>query len=781
MGEENAAQAGSGHATRDGGDPAAQAGSGHAARGGGERSGGGVYGVVMCGGSGTRLWPASRPSRPKQFLPLVEERPLFRQTLDRLAGLADLAGIVVVTGAGQREWVEAQLGPHASKATVILEPEGRDSAPAVAVAAHHVAALDPEGIAVIVASDHHVPDAAHFARDFDRAVEAARPGRIVTIGIRPAAPSSAYGYIRPGEGKGEGKEEGESDVAPVGAFVEKPDAGTAARYIAEGYLWNSGNFIAPARTFLREMERHAPDVAADTGRALAEAHRTGATLALGEAFRAVRKISVDYAVMEHTDRASVLASGLDWSDLGAWDAVHAALPKDDAGNAVTGEAVLNDAGNCLVRVEDGRTVVLSDVSDLVVVSEEDAVFVGSLARSQGVKKAVDALKARGSGVTDVARAPFSIPEAAAAMRRWMLTSALPLWFTNGRDADLGLWHEALEADGMPADQNPRARVQGRQAWVFATGGAMGWPGPWREAVCTGLDAAAIYDAGGGLMRTLVDRAGRPLSNTVFMYDQTFRILALAATGRDGAEGDALAIRDAIEDHFERAGASFREAGDDPSQSNAHMHLFEACLAWIEAGGGARWRDRATRIAELAASRFIDPEGGFLREFFDADWNPAPGEKGTVVEPGHQFEWAWLLARWARATGEDAWRERAARLFACGLRGVDPARGVAVDTMNERLEPVTERARLWPQTEWLKAALVLHDMSNDEGTRAEYAREAGRAHRALRLYLAGPAPGLWRDKMAGDGTFADEPSPASSFYHIAAAAMQLAESARRSGG
>ena len=738
-----------------------------------ERAAGGVYGVVMCGGSGTRLWPASRPSRPKQFLPLVEARSLFRQTLDRLAGLRDLAGIVVVTGAGQREWVEAQLGPHAAKATVILEPEGRDSAPAVAVAAHHVAALDPEGVAVIVASDHHVPDAEHFARDFDRAVEAARAGRIVTLGIRPAAPSSAYGYIRPGRGGG--------DVPPVGAFVEKPDAETAARYIDEGYLWNSGNFVAPARTFLGEMERHAPDVAADTGRALGEARRSGPTVALGDAFRSVRKISVDYAVMERTDRASVLASGLDWSDLGAWDAVHAALPKDDQGNAVTGEAVLNDAENCLVRVEDGRVAVLSDVSDLVVVSEEDAVFVGSLSRSQGVKKAVDALKARGSAVADVARAPFSVSKAAEGMRRWMLRSALPLWFTNGRDADLGLWHEALGADGLPADQNPRARVQGRQAWVFAVGGAMGWPGPWREAVRTGLDAAAIYDAGGGLMRTLVDRAGRPLSSTVFMYDQTFRMLALAATGEEGAEGRALSVLDAIEAHFERAGAGFHEAGDDPYQSNAHMHLFEACLAWIESGGGGRWREWAERIADLAASRFIDAEGGFLREFFDADWNPAPGDKGTVVEPGHQFEWAWLLARWARVTGEDAPRERAARLFDCGLKGVDPVRGVAVDTMNERLEPVTERARLWPQTEWLKAALVLHDTSPDEGARADYAREAGRAHRALQLYLAGPAPGLWRDKMTGDGTFADEPSPASSFYHIAAAAMQLAESAARGAG
>ena len=740
----------------------------------------GVYPVIMCGGAGTRLWPASRPSRPKQFLPLLGGASLFRRTAERVAGLSGFERLIVVTGARQRDYVEEQLGELRGRASVILEPEGRDSAPAVAVALHAIRERDPDGVAVIVASDHHVPDADHFARDFDRAVEAAREGRIVTIGIRPAAPSSAYGYIRPGAA---GSREG---VSELGAFVEKPDTETAERYIADGYLWNSGNFIAPVGVFLDELRRHAPEVEAGTREAFAEAAGPGgdALVPLGERFRSVPKISVDYAVMEKTDRASVLASDIDWTDLGAWDAVHDASPKDEDGNAVEGDALLLDARGCLVHAGEAR-VVLSGVSGLVVTVEPDVVFVGGLDRAQGVKAVVERLKADGRPEVDVPARGFDLAGADAAMRRWMIGSALPLWFANGLDRETGLWRESLTQDGLPAGERPRGRVPGRQAWSFATGGALGWPGPWREAVGAGLDALRRYEVEGGLIRTLVDLDGSPASDTVFMYDQTFRMLALAAAGDavDDAEGKALAILDAIEARFERALSGdawgYREAGPQPYQSNAHMHLFEACLAWIEAGGAARWRETAGAIADLAAARFVDAEGGFLREFFEADWSPAAGEDGTVVEPGHQFEWAWLAARWARMSGDDAWWVRAERLFACGLRGVDPERGVAVDTMNERLERVTERARLWPQTEWLKAALVLHDRAAANGdaiAREDYAREAGRAHAALARYLDTPVPGLWRDKMRGDGTFEDGPAPASSFYHIAAAAAQLAASA-----
>ena len=740
-----------------------------------------VYPVIMCGGSGTRLWPASRPSRPKQFIALTGERSLFQDTVERVCGLADFAGLVVVTGERQRDWVEDQLAELGIEgAAILLEPEGRDSAPAVAAALHHIARRDPDAVAVVVASDHHIPDSDHFRRDFDRAVSAAREGRIVTIGIRPRSPSSAYGYIRPAEGG--------ADVAPVAAFVEKPDEATARRYIEEGYLWNSGNFIAPVSAFLAELEQHAPDVSHATRDALPEGSH--GALALHESFREVPKISVDYAVMEKTDRASVLSSDLPWSDLGAWDAVHSVSAHDDGGNTVSGDAVLSDVTNSLVRVADGRFAALSGVADVAVVVEDDVTFVTRLDRAQDVKGMVDGLRRDARPQIDAPSPLFDVARASERLNEWLRAAVLPLWYANGYDAATGLWVEALRRDGTPADERPRARVQGRQAWVFSQGPRIGWPGPWQTAVKRGIAAAAIYRLDDGLMRTLVERDGRPASDEVYLYDQTFQMLALA-DGREAvadAEKRALAMLDAIERRFRHDGPGFREAGSDPFQSNAHMHLFEAALAWVEAGGtSSRWRTVAEEVAALAAARFIDPDGGFLREFFDERWNPAPGERGDIVEPGHQFEWSWLLARWAGITGDDRWRGLAVALFDNGLRGVDPRRKVALDRMGAALTPdgrtlraEGDRARLWPQTEWLKAALVLRDTEESAAKRKDYERQAGRAWQALDRYLAPKGRGLWFDKLRGDGTFEIEPSPASSLYHIMAAAVQLTASAKKDG-
>ena len=213
---------------------------------------------------------------------------------------------------------------------------------------------------------------------------------------------------------------------------------------------------------------------------------------------------------------------------------------------------------------------------------------------------------------------------------------------------------------------------------------------------------------------------------------------------------------------------WREDAGHPHQANAHMHLFEACLAWEAVEPGGEWTAMADTIAEMARRHFIDPEGGFVREFFDADWRPAAGAAGSLVEPGHQFEWAWLLTRWGEARGDGWASEAAERLYAAGLRGVDPARGVAMDELDDTLAVRSARARLWPQTERLKAALIL-------GDRVPAGHAAG-ALKGLQAYLE--PTGLWRDKQEPDGRFVDEPAPASSLYHIAAAWLQVRESAGR---
>jgi mannose-1-phosphate guanylyltransferase/mannose-6-phosphate isomerase len=205
---------------------------------------------------------------------------------------------------------------------------------------------------------------------------------------------------------------------------------------------------------------------------------------------------------------------------------------------------------------------------------------------------------------------------------------------------------------------------------------------------------------------------------------------------------------------------YLEDGDQPYQANAQMHLLEAALAWEDAGQ-TEWRGVSDAIVRLALTRFIDPDRGVLREFFDSQWRPATGEFGRLVEPGHQFEWAWLLERWGRLRGEPEAGVAAMRLYAAGLTGIDRARGVAVDSLWDDLSLRDGMARLWPQSEWLRAALLFGD-----------ADEATRAAQGLWLYLQTPARGVWRDKLRPDGTFIDEAAPATSLYHIVGACLAL---------
>lgn len=326
-----------------------------------------LYPVILCGGAGTRLWPASRPDRPKPFLDLTGPLSLFQLAVRRVLPLvADGGRLLVVGAAAHADLITEQLAALGAEATVLLEPEGRDSAAAVAAAAAWVEARDPDGRVMILASDHHIPDEAGYRHALMTAADAAgETGRIVTLGVAPTQPSSAYGYIRPGH----------AGLAPVQAFIEKPDPHRAAQLILEGCLWNSGAFIATARTLREELDRHARDL----WRAVSGAVPSDGGL-LGEGFRTAPRLSFDYAVMEKTDRASVLPLTLAWSDLGAWDAV--ATVSEGEGTA---HLSLDSAG-CLIRAPDGVTVATLGVSGLAVIVERDAVLVCDLSRAQDVKR-----------------------------------------------------------------------------------------------------------------------------------------------------------------------------------------------------------------------------------------------------------------------------------------------------------------------------------------------------------------------------------------------------------
>jgi mannose-1-phosphate guanylyltransferase/mannose-6-phosphate isomerase len=722
-----------------------------------------LYPVIMCGGAGTRLWPSSRPARPKQFIPLAGNRSLFQETVERVAPLAGKDGkLVVVAGVVHREWLLDQLAEVGWKDSVqiLLEPEARDSAAAMAAAALWTLSRDPTGVNVFVASDHHIPDHGAFRKAVTEAARGAEQGQIVTLGVRPTEPSTAYGYINP-EGAG---------LSRVRAFREKPDAESAAEYISAGYLWNSGNFIVSSSALIEELKSRAPAVEAAARRALA-LDSIGHVEVLGDAFRSAPKISIDYAVMEKTLRASVLAVDFAWSDLGAWDAIAA------TGEGEFGQHIYEDADGCLVRAPEGVLVGVLGVSDLAIIAERDAILVCDLKRAQDVKKLVERVRAGFPQHLDFERARLeSLGAGARRFADWLRCAALPLWATLGQD-EQGGFAELVGRDCRVVPAARRARVQARQIWSYAEAGRLGWEGPWRRAVNDGVNCLqAVYLRPDGLCRTLLSADGQPLDETAMVYDQAFVMLALQsarATSSDPQrlEAQAISIRDQLIGR-QLPNGGFVEEGEHPYQSNCHMHLLEACLAWEEGGGDEGWAQLADQLVALARVTFVDEKGGFLREFFNEDWKPAPGEDGRLVEPGHQFEWAWLLARYSQARGDAPALEAARRLYEFGMRGVGERSRVALDALNDEGRVKGERARLWPQTEWLKAALALAELSSD-GPRRKYVEDAAEALRALWRYLT--PQGIWRDKRLPSGGFIDEAAPASSLYHIMGAFSQLASS------
>lgn len=666
--------------------------------------------------------------------------------------------VVVVGGLAHRDTILEQLDQIGVDAQVLLEPEARDSAAAMAAAAAWTEGRDPGGLNIFVASDHHMPDAEAFRLAARRAAEGASAGRIVTLGVKPTEPSEAYGYIKPG---GEG-------LSLVEAFVEKPDRLRAQEYIEGGYLWNSGNFIAQATLLLSELRTHAPEVEAAAKQAVAAA-KGGGVAVLGPSFRDAPKISIDYALMERTQHASVLSVDFGWSDLGAWDAIAA------SGEGEVGGHIFEDAEGCMARAADGMIVAALGVRNLAIVAERDAVLVCDLARAQDVKKVVERLK-RSSPI----HADFASPEietlkaSAERFGEWMRLKALPIWSVFGQD-DSGAFAELLSLEARRVSSRRRARVQARQVYVYSQAGMLGWTGPWARSVESGLRYIdSNFLRPDGLMRTLLEEDGQPANEAAFVYDQAFLLLAWATALKagvadPGVEARAARVREALVSGA-ASNEGFVEQGSHPYQSNAHMHLLEAALAWMEVSDAPEWRALADRVVALARKRFIDPATGRLREFFTSDWAPASGVDGRLVEPGHQFEWAWLLVRYASSTGEQAMIDVAKTLYRRGREGVSERGRVAVDALNDDGEARTTRARLWPQTEWLKAAVILGQV--DASGQEDYRADAALALRALWLYLT--PTGLWRDKRLESGAFIEESAPASSFYHIMAAYRQLLE-------
>ena len=342
--------------------------------------------VLLCGGSGTRLWPLSRTHYPKQFIPLVGETSLLAQTLERVSGVSSGAAPLVVCNENHRFMTAAVLEQCQQTASaILLEPEGRNTAPAIAVAALEALAIGDDPVLLVLAADHVITDVAAFERSVLLAESAAMLGQLVTFGITPSRPETGYGYIRAGEVVEDG-------IFEVASFVEKPSLETATDYVESGeYYWNSGMFLFRARRYLDELEAVRPKMMVAARAAHAKAVRDGVFVHLdGEAFGNCPNESVDYAVMEEAKQTAMVTLNAGWSDIGSWSALHEATALDEQGNAVRGDVMLMDTENSYVYADQGLVTTVG-IKGLVVVSTPDALLVASRDRVQDVRKLVQRL------------------------------------------------------------------------------------------------------------------------------------------------------------------------------------------------------------------------------------------------------------------------------------------------------------------------------------------------------------------------------------------------------
>lgn len=368
---------------------------------------------------------------------------------------------------------------------------------------------------------------------------------------------------------------------------------------------------------------------------------------------------------------------------------------------------------------------------------------------------------------------IDLSHARLALRTWLTTHAYDLWWTNGADHRRGGFHERLNLDATATDEPRRARLHPRQSFAYSHARELGWAGPASRALEHGLNFfISHYKRSDGFYRTRVAPDGTPLGDHIELYDQAFALLGFASAYASSNEQrwrtEAYALHDRLEEHFRRVGGGFEESIPPrlPLTSNSHMHLLEAALAWLAADADARWLTLAASIIRLAETRLMSSPGGAIGEHFDGAWQPLRTH-GWIIEPGHQFEWASLLLRFAAHRRE---------LTGAALRlielsedwGVDRQRLVVMNSCFVNGRRADAEARLWPQTERIKASCMAAEATGA----AAHVSHAIEATHTLMRYFETPVRGLWRDRMSPEGVFIEEPAPASSFYHIVSAALAV---------
>jgi mannose-1-phosphate guanylyltransferase/mannose-6-phosphate isomerase len=744
--------------------------------------------IILCGGSGTRLWPKSRLEKPKQFSRFGASHSLLQQTALRFQNgrrsISPQPAIIVGAERFRHEMAEQFEDCAADYQSMILEPFGMDSAPALAVSIVELSRTDPDAICCMVPSDHNISNLDGFYESLEKCVRAIEAhGWVMTIGIQPTEPETQFGYIERGD---------TSDVTgayPVLRFHEKPNLVKAKEFFATGrFFWNSGIFCFRVRDMVAAFEAHdlntweAAQAAVDAGQ------RTGRELLLdGNEFSKSTKTSIDYAIMEKLDTIGVVPGAFRWNDLGGWNQIYdVTIDRDDQDNVCHGQVYTHGTSRSYIEAS-SRLVAVAGLEDVIVVEEEDCVLVLDRNKAGAVKELHQLMTADRRPELRSATAGISAQDALV----WLRDVSVPFWAEHGIDRAHGGVFEHLHFDGSPVDDDhKRFRVLPRQIYCFAEARMM-FPDheidfePVLRSLFDHMVATGWHAEGGWIHRYNPDGSVQnPLRDT---YDQCFVLLACAslhqATGWPEARAWADKTLNWLDANLldETHGGYFENNERDlPRRANPHMHFLEAMLAWYDLTGEEDYLSRAEKIIGLFEKHFFNAADGVLAEMFDAQWRELPEPIHQLVEPGHHYEWAWLLLRYDRIKPTAGLREKAMRLY-LHARGVGhQASGAALDFINRNgsrpdasksTKPL-DRARCWPQTEALKASVELER----NGVAAAGAFRSDMLDLLFSRYLLTPlnctrlagenaVPGGWVDVLDDNGKSVAPYMPSSTWYHI----------------